>query len=196
MRVDHAGKDISKGQRGTSAKNDDVDVVWQMAAKEGGAFTLTAKKRRMGWVPLSVDLVMHEDNRLHFELLKGHAWPAGTVEVAAELDALGIDDQASGNAATKALKEAGHGRRTALVKAAQKYRRERSTTFHFASDLGVPEPQHPAVVEVENATREHAGWPLWTAGTTSGTTPDGIRKPPGHRPGNHFGNHREPPYGR
>ena len=28
LRIDHAGKDAKLGQRGTSAKNDDVDVVW------------------------------------------------------------------------------------------------------------------------------------------------------------------------
>jgi hypothetical protein len=49
-RLDHAGKDAAKGQRGSSAKNDDVDVVWEMKAADNG-FTLTARKRRMGWVP-------------------------------------------------------------------------------------------------------------------------------------------------
>jgi hypothetical protein len=163
MRVDHAGKDVSKGQRGTSAKNDDVDVVWQMTAREGGAFVLTAKKRRMGWVPMSVDLVMVEDATLHFELAKGHTWPAGTAECAAELDALGIDENTSGNAAVKALKAAGHGRRTALVKAAQKYRRERSDTYHFAGDDAYARP-------------------VDKSGTTSGTTPHGDGREPPREP--------------
>ena len=28
LRIDHAGKDLTRGQRGTSAKRDDVEVVW------------------------------------------------------------------------------------------------------------------------------------------------------------------------
>jgi hypothetical protein len=38
LRIDHAGKDVTRGQRGTSAKNDDVDVVWEMSEKDGGEY--------------------------------------------------------------------------------------------------------------------------------------------------------------
>jgi hypothetical protein len=41
MRIDHAGKDLKKGARGTSAKNDDVDLVWQMTK---GRRTVSATK--------------------------------------------------------------------------------------------------------------------------------------------------------
>lgn len=34
VRIDHAGKDVLKGQRGSAAKADDVDVVWQL--RRGG----------------------------------------------------------------------------------------------------------------------------------------------------------------
>jgi hypothetical protein len=186
VRVDHAGKDVAKGQRGTSAKNDDVDVVWQMTAKEGGAFTLTAKKRRMGWVPMTVDLVMHEDGRLHFELLSGHTWPAGTAEMAATLDDLGVPDGVTKRAARVALKDAGKGAKDTVLGAAIKYRKERSNTYRFAGDLTVDNP-------------------VDAAGTTPGTThadeggnhagnhsPPKTPKPLVDAPGNHSGNHGEP----
>lgn len=142
LRVDHAGKDVTKGQRGTSAKNDDVDVVWQMAAKDGGAYTLTAKKRRMGWVPLTVDLVMHEDNRMRFELLKGHTWRAGTADMAAVLDDLGLPAVTTKRAAREALKAAGRKASDPVLLDAIKYRKERSVTFHFTGDRPVDNPPH------------------------------------------------------
>ena len=60
IRLDHAGKDATKGQRGTSGKNDDVDVVWELKATGGkepdALFTLKATHARMGWVDRTVDL--------------------------------------------------------------------------------------------------------------------------------------------
>ena len=49
LRIDHAGKDIAKGARGTSAKNDDVDLVWQMV-RSGDEIKLTATKKRHTWI--------------------------------------------------------------------------------------------------------------------------------------------------
>ena len=49
LRIDHAGKDIAKGARGTSAKNDDVDLVWQMV-RTGDEIKLTATKKRHTWI--------------------------------------------------------------------------------------------------------------------------------------------------
>jgi len=61
VRIDHAGKDLDKGQRGSSAKNDDVDIVWQMAKRGKDSFRMTTKKSRMGWVPQQIDLRMQDD---------------------------------------------------------------------------------------------------------------------------------------
>jgi hypothetical protein len=129
LRVDHAGKDVEKGQRGTSAKNDDVDVVWQMVAGDGGTYTLKAKKRRMSWVPEKVELVMREDDVLEFNLLHGDAWPAGTADCAKALDALGVPVDASVRIAVLALKDAGKGRRNEVVRHAQRFRREQLMTL-------------------------------------------------------------------
>lgn len=49
-RLDHAGKDTTRGQRGSSAKNDDVDIVANLIRTDGG-ITWTATHRRMSWYP-------------------------------------------------------------------------------------------------------------------------------------------------
>ena len=56
VRIDHAGKNASKGQRGSSAKADDVDVVWRVQRTDDGAL-LTRTHSRMSWVPERVDLL-------------------------------------------------------------------------------------------------------------------------------------------
>jgi hypothetical protein len=122
IRVDHAGKDLERGQRGTSGKNDDVDVVWQLT-RDGETFTLKAKKRRMGWIPETVELERNEDTALRYALTAGGGYPAGTAAVAKQLDDLGVPIDAGYRTASKALKDAGHGTRNATIRAAQKYRR-------------------------------------------------------------------------
>ena len=121
IRVDHAGKDAAKGQRGSSAKNDDVDVVWQMTATDGG-FLLGAKKRRMGWVPETVILTQHDEPHLHYRTA-AEAWPAGTKRVAELLDELGVPLAASARKAAQALRESGHEARNEVVRKAVKFRK-------------------------------------------------------------------------
>lgn len=54
-RLDHAGKSIAAGQRGSSAKNDDVDVIWQLSRTKAGS-RLFGEKRRQSWVPENIYL--------------------------------------------------------------------------------------------------------------------------------------------
>jgi hypothetical protein len=84
LRVDHAGKDLTKGQRGTSAKNDDVDVVWQLTVADEGAVTLRATHRRISWVPEVVNLTRRDDPLRHQPT--DQVWPVGTAEAARKLD--------------------------------------------------------------------------------------------------------------
>jgi len=132
-RLDHAGKDVSKGQRGSSAKNDDVDVVWLLKRTEDG-YQLIAKKKRMGWVPEIVNLTRGDDP-FTLEVKGGPSYPKGTAEVSKLLDELGVDEDATLATAQRALKDAGHGKRRQDVSAALKYRRDRSPTYHFVDDL-------------------------------------------------------------
>lgn len=119
-RADHGGKDATKGQRGSSAKGDDVDVVWNLTAGENG-LTLKRDAARMSWIPLQVGLVRLTDP-LRFGIAE-HAWPAGTREAAALLDALSVPPGVGDRPAGRALREAGHSASNDIVRAAQRYRR-------------------------------------------------------------------------
>lgn len=46
IRLDHAGKDESKGQRGGSAKSGDVDAVWRMSKKSEDVYELVCEAMR------------------------------------------------------------------------------------------------------------------------------------------------------
>jgi len=123
LRLDHMGKDPTQGQRGSSAKVDDVDVVFRMSV-DGNRITLHRTHSRIPWVPQEVVIERHEDPVLR------HVWdadsvPAGTHEVALLLDDLEVPVDSQTMTAVRTLKAAGKGRRKALVIAAQKYRRTR-----------------------------------------------------------------------
>ncbi len=67
LRIDHAGKDLTRGQRGTSAKRDDVDVVWLLQTATGtlpGKTMLTLKREaaRVDWI--QEDIHITRDNGL------------------------------------------------------------------------------------------------------------------------------------
>ncbi len=152
LRLDHSGRDQSKGQRGSSAKNADVDVVFGLARSkrsDGEYLTLTTRYSRPSWVPKSVSLRMvNENGVLVFELQEaGH--PPGTSGAAADLDRLGVPLDASIRQAHAALRRAGKGKGHALVSAALRYRRERVA--------GVPGPS--GNTSVPDLFGEHPGTP-------------------------------------
>ena len=126
-RLDHSGKDTSKGQRGTSAKNDDVDVVIRLERTETGQ-RITATHRRMSWFPEVTDIVVAEvDGTMTFAMpvsAVGAGWPAGTKEIADRLNELGLPVDVSARKASDALRASGKGHGYKKVQAAVKYRRQ------------------------------------------------------------------------
>lgn len=88
-RLDHSGKELDRGQRGSSAKNDDVDVVWQLIPRDRGGLTLRATHRRMGWVPESIDIdrVESDDGVVSYTTDK-KVWPTGTWHIVELLDSI------------------------------------------------------------------------------------------------------------
>jgi KaiC/GvpD/RAD55 family RecA-like ATPase len=122
VRLDHEGKDASRGQRGSSAKGDDIDVAWRVGKVDGGV-KLTRKLSRLSWVPESVAFQIGQDPLRYIRT--GETVPAGTAEVIAILDGLGVSPTASANSAQRALREADEGRARQIVQAAQKSRKKR-----------------------------------------------------------------------
>lgn len=120
-RLDHEGKDEARGARGSSAKGDDVDVVWRLVATEGGV-ELRRDVARMSWVPERVCLRMQLEPKLCYHI-EDDSWPAGTIAAAEALERLGVPLDASRRTASKKLSEDGSGARTQVVAAALRWRR-------------------------------------------------------------------------
>lgn len=108
LRTDHSGKDTSKGQRGSSAKNDDVDLVWSLKRINNG-ITLTRTHSRISWVPPEVKITRTEHDVTEYILdLEAEVFADGTADRAQLLDELQLPADIGFNAAGRALREAGH----------------------------------------------------------------------------------------
>lgn len=121
-RTDHAGKDETRGARGSSGKGDDPDVIWQFVSNDHG-ITLRRDGARMPWVPDKVSFGLFE-KPLHYTPVAA-IWPKGTAETAAELDRLGVPRSVSVKAAREALSAAKSRapRSNAVITAAVKWRK-------------------------------------------------------------------------
>lgn len=187
LRIDHTGKDLDKGARGTSAKRDDVDAAWLMTATETGV-QLKATKRRVSWVPevVIVDKVDTDDG-LIWAIRSGatDAYPAGTAEVARLLDELGVEVGASRRKAQQIIREAGKGAKVSVIGAALRYRRQRP----LGAVDNLPQSVDKPVEKVGNHLGNHlVGDASGTTGEPTGTTSHNRRS----EHGNHSGNHWEP----
>jgi KaiC/GvpD/RAD55 family RecA-like ATPase len=105
VRIDHSGKDKEKGQRGGSAKSDDVDIVWRLEAAEGRTVVLKREKARMGWVKEAVSFEQM-DEPLRY---KGAptTYTAEAIRIARELDRLEIPTEWSLSKAAGAARREG-----------------------------------------------------------------------------------------
>ena len=122
VRLDHAGKSKEQGQRGSSGKGDDVDVVWKLIRTEHG-IQLKRELSRMGWVP---ELVTFKESEAPLQFLRlADDWPLGTADRARELDRLDVPVGCSVRTACHTLKADGKGRRQNLVRAALRWRHEK-----------------------------------------------------------------------
>ena len=121
VRLDHAGKDPTRGMRGASAKGDDVDVVWELVKSNDGV-ALRRDAARMAWVPQRVSLTMSE-----WPLAYQHTafdWPERTGEIANMLERFGVPLGAGERAARGALKAHEEKCSNETLRAALRFRRE------------------------------------------------------------------------
>jgi RecA-family ATPase len=115
-RLDHSGKDPAKGQRGSSEKAGDVDVVFGLKVSDD-VVTLTRTHTRVPWVPAQVTLRRLEDP-LTAHVLEPEALSPRVVQVIAALERLAVPIDAGSNEMVKELKDAGeHFRRTDILEA-------------------------------------------------------------------------------
>lgn len=122
--LDHEGKERGAGPRGSSAKRDDVDVVFNLVVS-GTGLKLALTHSRLPWVPREVSIDRQLDPAL-CHVVSSDEWPQGTVELASPLDDLAVPLDASFLVANRTIKGAsGKGRRKEDLCAALRVRRER-----------------------------------------------------------------------
>lgn len=132
LRLDHGGKHLEKGQRGSSAKADDVDVVFQLTAN-GPTLTIKRTHSRVPWVPFQLTITREVEPLLKHVLAAGEGlYPASTAECARDLDELEVPLDATNTTARMALSKAGKGKAAGTVSAALKWRRD--PTYGLSND--------------------------------------------------------------
>ena len=163
VRTDHAGKDGGKkhGQRGSSAKNDDVDIVYRLDKTDDGLM-LVRTHTRISWVPDKVDLIVEDIDdittiRQRTRTTKG--WTAQEIDLAKHLDTLGIPKNAGVNETQRIAKELGAklGRKSVLSRAIQ------------CRQLPTPDP-----LETGTTLGNHPLDPMVALGTTHRTDRYGV----------------------
>lgn len=132
LRTDHAGKDVDRGQRGSSAKNDDVDVVWQLTRSDDGV-SLKRTHSRIPWVPEELPISRSvTDTTITYAVASGSLYPIGATELARKMDQIKLPLDASKNDA----RAAGLKARNTLMVAALRYRREQAQTIRLGGNAG------------------------------------------------------------
>jgi len=200
-RLDHAGKDPAKGQRGSSGKGDDVDVIWKLQQADNGVI-LYRDAARMSWVNEKVTFTMRPDP-LRYER-SDFLWPAGTSELAQVLDDLDVPLGASRRAARQILDNTGQTAGNKVLGKALQWRQQRVETLdgppvdHPTSpqmDHPVDQPSNNAVTRVDHPVDQRG--PVAAAGLDRSTTlgvdqvqaGPPITSPPINRPCHKCGQH-------
>lgn len=88
LRLDHSGKDVRKGQRGASSKNDDVDAVWQLTARGGNRLDLRRTHARTNHGVDLVELTRHTHPLRHE--VTGGGVAAEVLDLVKQLDRLEV----------------------------------------------------------------------------------------------------------
>lgn len=125
IRLDHEGKDSSNGARGSSAKNDDVDIVWRLT-RAPRLITLKCELARINWIPAVVKLDLAAEGELPLHRIADQTSKSPAELIADQLDALGIDPDATIDKAQQALSNSGGSKRRTDVAHALRLRKSRS----------------------------------------------------------------------
>lgn len=126
VRADHAGKDSAKGQRGSSAKNDDVDVVWKFTKRNTTSILLEATHRRMQWIPDKIELELREYNGVLMHSIIGDEISDAAQQLAKQLDDIGAELDITARAARDLLKKNNIKSASDILRSALRFRRLRS----------------------------------------------------------------------
>lgn len=158
LRLDHSGKEAKRGERGSSAKNGDVDASWSLTYDEGRQTrTLTRKLTRTGAGPERLVLNVHTGPLRH-EPASPLDWSADPIaHLVRKLDELGVPLDHGRDRAARALRDAGHSFRNEQLTEALRMRRSRPTE---------PVPVDPAATRLGDRFGDRCGT-VPTVGTGS-----------------------------
>ncbi len=126
IRLDHLGKDLTKGSRGASGKEDALDVVWQLTETATGSLSLRLTKGRQAWIPNLVTVHRDNWNGTLSHAIHEQPTPDWLIDLADLIDSLGLPADAGTPTVQKALRDADHGRRRADIAKAVKFRKGRA----------------------------------------------------------------------
>lgn len=141
IRLDHAGKDASRGMRGSSAKTSDVDAVWALTA-EDNELTLTRTHTRNAHGADRLVLTRSDDPLRHEPLTGAVSDPVTTAE--ARLDLCRYDEDGSIRGAHKALVDAGYPTRKEHAEDAQRRRKLRAEVREVGEMFPTYQPERAA----------------------------------------------------
>jgi hypothetical protein len=121
--LDHLGKDPGRGARGTSAKADMADVLWQVTPRGSHLLALTATHRRQ--LGYSEHLLLHRrtDPLRHVPADAGAHVENDVVRLARRLDDLNLPPDAGRKVCRAALTDAGDKVANALLEASIRHRK-------------------------------------------------------------------------
>lgn len=125
IRLDHSGKDESKGQRGGSAKSGDVDAVWRLSRITDDSYRLDCEAARMPiaekTLVLHREVVPHLRHRVDAEG-RSAAWRIKVDQIVKVMDGLGLAPDVGADIARPAVRAAGIKARNEVIAAAIKQR--------------------------------------------------------------------------
>lgn len=150
LRLDHPGKDADRGQRGSSAKDGDVDTVWRIRATSPTTFQLERQKTRNGHGEGTAEL------HRRFEPLR-HEWAVrrqdGPDTLAGQLDDLEVPRNAGRPAVRKALDAAGIKVSNAQLTEAIRHRKNCPGQLADSTDSGALMTDCPSVPHIGTDSR-------------------------------------------
>jgi len=85
LRLDHAGKDPTKGQRGGSAKVGDVDMVWRLSRVTDSVLRLDCEQARMQVPPEMKTITLHREDDPLRHRVDARGWMAASDAKVVEL---------------------------------------------------------------------------------------------------------------
>ena len=151
LRLDHSGKDDKKGQRGSSAKNQDADIVWQLqddgplGATGEHKMTLTARFSRLQLEAERISITRRVEPLRH-EMAGTFVITQGGTDVLRTLERLDVPVETGRKKARQILKAAGEKASNQHLTEAVRWRKKHDghPDGHLSGDQADTPNGHPA----------------------------------------------------